>query len=138
MSIMTFSSSHLLPLVLPSPGTLSSRPDSPPLPPLPHAAVQLFLRHPVLDETERHAQLRLHIPIPRLVVKKEHLLVGYVRGLVDLGEMCRFRARVDLEVVKVVERADGARVGASRVVGEGGDDVQRFEHVAREVRGGGA
>lgn len=52
-------------------------------------------------------------------------------------KVLRLRPREDLDVIEVVERADGARVDG-RVVREGRDDVEGLEHVAGEVWGVGA
>lgn len=51
--------------------------------------------------------------------------------------MLRLVAGEDLQVIKVVEGADGARagIGRGRVVGKMGDDVEGFEHIAGELRG---
>lgn len=48
--------------------------------------------------------------------------------------MLRLVGREDLHKVKVVEGARGLGFRRERVVRERRDDVQRFEHVAREVR----
>lgn len=108
-----------------------------PLPPRPHPPINLLPRHPIPDQTKCHPQLRLHVAIPRLVVEKQHLLIPHPAGLVDPREMLRLVRGEDLDVVEVVERADGLGLRGG-VVGEGGDDVQGFEHVAGEVGGVGA
>lgn len=123
-----------IPIVLRLRLLLLSRLDAPPLPPLPDPAIHLLPRHAVPDEPERDPQLRLYVAVPRLVVEEQHVLVGDPARLLDARKVLRLRPREDLDVIEVVERADGARVGG-RVVREGGDDVEGLEHVAGEVWG---
>lgn len=53
-------------------------------------------------------------------------------------EVLRLGRREDLHVVEVLERTEGACFVGCWVVGEGGDYVEGFEEVAREVGGAGS
>jgi hypothetical protein len=61
----------LLPLSL-----ILTRKYPPPLPPLPNTFVHLLPRDPISHQPKSHPQLHLHVPIPRLVIKKQHIRKG--------------------------------------------------------------
>lgn len=91
-----------LPLPLPLP-----RVYPPPLPPLPYPLFDLLLRHPISNQPKRHPQLNLHIPIPRLIIKEQHIRKGDLTPrlpgpLLNLLEMRGLRPGEDLHVGEIV------------------------------------
>lgn len=90
-------------------------------PPLPHPSINFFFGHSFSDQTKRNPQLRLHIPVARLIIKEQYLIIRYIARLMNPREMLRFVPREDLDVIKVVQGAHGAAscVLRSGVVGEG-------------------
>jgi hypothetical protein len=104
--------------------------------PFPNTPIDFLFGHAVPDQTERDAKLCLHISIPRFVVKEQHLIVRDIAGLVYASEMLRLGAGEYLGVVEVIQGADGAScIAGGRVIGEGGYNVEGFEHVASQVWG---
>lgn len=84
----------------------------PPPSPLLHPPIHLRPRHPVHHQPKANPQL-LHIAVPSLVVKKQHLLIRNPRRLVQFRKMLPFVPGEDLQVVEDV-------VGAFRGCGGGG------------------
>lgn len=105
------------------------------LSPGPNPSIDLIASHAIAHQAERYSQLGLNVAVPRLVIEEQHLLVCDPAGLVDTGEMLGLVGGKDLYVLKVFQGTRGPRVGSGGVIGEGGDDVQGFEHVAREFGG---
>src|ERR1700761_6329112 len=74
-----------------------------PLPPAAHALVDLMPRHAVPDQPHDDAQA-LDVPVAALVVEEQHLVERYARVRVQLLEVPRLAARVDLQVVEEIDR----------------------------------
>ena len=60
-----------------------------PHPPLPNPLINLVPTNPIRHHMERNPQLRLHIPIPMLIIKEQHLLIRNPTRFLDALEMLR-------------------------------------------------
>lgn len=106
-----------------------------PLPPSPNPPIDLFTGHAIPHKTKSNPQFRLNVPVARLVVKKQHILVCNPTGPIDARKVLRLGTREDLHIVEVFQRPHCLRLAGCRVIRERRDDVQRFEHIAGQIRG---
>ena len=74
-----------------------------PLSPIFNSILQFRPGDSVAHQIHRHSQT-LHIPIPRLVIKEQHILIPQPGRLLQLVEMCDLTPRVYLHVVKELNR----------------------------------
>lgn len=104
------------------------------LPPSSNAPVNLVSGHPIAHQAKRDTQLCLNVTVARLVIEEQHILISHIARLLNFREMRCLIPGIDLDEIEVVKGTDGLSVRGG-VIGEGGDDMQGFEHVARQIGG---
>lgn len=71
-------------------------------PPSPNPLINLLPRKPIPNKTKRNAQLSLHIPVPRLIVKEKHILEFHPGDLMNSRKMLRLVCREYLNEIEVI------------------------------------
>ena len=79
--------------------TIRSHPNPPVLPPRPHPIINLRFRDPIPNQPHRHTQL-LDIPVPALVIEKQHILKGNPALFLNFLEMPFLVPRENLHIIE--------------------------------------
>jgi hypothetical protein len=103
----------------------------PPLPPLPNPLIDLPRAHPIPYQKHRHPQT-LHIPIPRLIIKEQHLcILNPARPPYPL-EMSHLTPRIYLHVIEHFYRLPRLPRSPAGILQR--RQMQQLQHLPRHLR----